>query len=175
MIISVDSEYDNPYNRLIPSKNTNYLIGIIIMTTFTQINKLAIQCQDIVVEYNKDAVEYGFDKVEMKSTDYYELLIAAMLSAGATITDIKVNHVQIALGKFPKDDKEVKAKTVKIDGRKEYQHFADVKNNTYSVKKIDKNCYTLYENKEKTMAGVTKKDIEKRLTSNNAIKINNTI
>lgn len=31
MIISVDSLYDKPYNRLIPSKNTNYLIGIKIM------------------------------------------------------------------------------------------------------------------------------------------------
>lgn len=85
-------------------KNTNYLIGIITMNTFTQINELAIQCQDIVVEYNKDAVKYGIDKVEMKSTEYYEMVITHMLSAGATINDIKVNHVQIALGKFPEDE-----------------------------------------------------------------------
>lgn len=154
------------------SKNTNHLIGIILMTTFSQINKLAIQCQVIVAEYNKDAVQYGFDKVAVKSTEYYELVITAMLSAGATITDIKVNHVQIALGKFPK---EVKENPVKVDGRKEYQYFADAQKTTYSVKKIAKNCYELYENKEQTMAGVTKKDIEKRLASNNAVKISNTI
>lgn len=75
------------------------------MYTFTQINTLAIQCQNIVVEYNKDAEKYGIDKAELKSTEYYELLIKAMLSAGATINDIKTNHVQIALGKFDGEEK----------------------------------------------------------------------
>lgn len=141
------------------------------MTTFTQINKLAIQCQDIVVEYNKDAVKYGLDKVEMKSTEYYELLITAMLSAGATINDIKVNHVQIALGKFPEDDKEVNnnVKTFELNNGSSLT-FTLNNGETLTVEKVSFDNYTIYKDEKVIKEWLSKKELKEALSK---LNINN--
>ena len=130
------------------------------MNTFTQINKLAIQCQDIVVEYNKDAVKYGLDKVEMKSTEYYELLITTMLSAGATINDIKVNHVQIALGKFPKDDNSENGST---------ETFTLKSGETLTVEKVSFDNYTIYKGDKVLKEWLSKKELKEYLSKLNII------
>ena len=148
------------------------------MNTFTQINKLAVQCQDIVTEYNKDAVKYGFDKAEVKSTEYYELVMTAMLSAGATITDIKVNHVQIALDKFPKEEDKAKTKPTNkkakimtttnttpklIDGRKEFQYYTNNLDVKIALRK-DHNYYTVFINGVTVRCELTKYQAHELLT-----------
>lgn len=125
------------------------------MNTFTQINKLAIQCQDIVVEYNTDAVKYGLDKVEMKSTEYYEMVITHMLSAGATINDIKINHVQIALGSFPEDEEEVNSNV---------EAFEINTGEVLTVEKVSFDNYTILKDDKVFKEWLSKKELKQELS-----------